>query len=315
MSISVRSILSLEAQSGPINIKDRARKHGVKSLRALLASTVARHHHRTLYGKFGPLGKQTGPITLSSDAWVMPTEVGVVKSALTLESSAEVTYAAIVEYIAVRVDRPNETYDDPYVIVSVTTLNPNHRGADELVALRKIGPLEDVLPHKIYSDTTTIWEDRIAGGTGIKVTIAAWDYDSGSPGEVRRKIEKKLKEFAEKGSDAIAAAYGEGDDKAEEIAGSAETTWALRLLSLGIVELFGLADDQIGRVNVDVPLSEIRKLSTQEGYNARRIIQDGLEFTHKVSVEGKGGRYTVWFRVRGFKIPPILITRPEPGEG
>ncbi|MFD0364084.1 hypothetical protein ACFQZZ_21780 [Nocardia sp. GCM10030253] len=275
-------------------------------MRALLASVAAHEHHRALYGKFGPLGKSIGPIGLSDGAWVMPTEVGLVVAQLgNWDCSAYVTHVAKVEYLAVRVDRPNETYDDPYIIFGVTTLNPNHRGVDELVAVRKIGPLDDVSRRKVYSETTTIWEDRIVSGTGIQINIGAWDYDLGSPGEVRKAIEKKAKEYAEKGAKAIGAAFRSGEKEADLIVDSEIGNLALQLLSLGLVEVFDLGDDRIGQVNVDVPLSEIKALSTQEGYNARRIIADGLEFTHKVSVESEEGRYTVWFRVMGREVPPI----------
>lgn len=103
--------------------------------------------------------------------------IGIGRTQQAITPYPEVTYAPIVEYIGMMVGDPNEEYDDPYLIITVMTLNPLGKGGDETVRVVKIGPLEDVDSGGAeYGETQTLWEDQIIGGTGIQVVVAAFDY-------------------------------------------------------------------------------------------------------------------------------------------
>ncbi|MBB4912718.1 hypothetical protein [Actinophytocola algeriensis] len=307
MTASLRAMMARDVSSTTSRLRQRLNEHGTDSVRALIASIVATEEHRNNYcAEFGPLGAVTQPVTPVADGFQLPTVSGriLIRSG-GWQPHPEVTYVPIVEYIGLQVIEPNETYDDPYVIFSVTTLNPNHTGDDDLAAVAKIGPLDDIAEDAVVPDTITIWEDRIVAGTGIKVTAAVFDQDLGDPDEVREKIEEKVKEYARKGASAIATAFGAGGDEAGQIAGSELVTWGARIISLGIVELFGLGDDVIGRDSKEIGLAELVRLHDQAAFDAAvKIGPGGMKYTHTLEAKGDG-HYIVYFRVRSAKVGPI----------
>lgn len=311
MPTIARAAISEDPLSDSPSIRDHLAAHRVSSVRSLRASVVAHAAYRQCYGRFGPLGRAARPILKGGDEYTLTTELGRIR---VLNDGfipwPEVTFGSIVEYVGLRIIEPNETFDDPYTIFSVFTLNPMNRGVDELVSAKKIGPRDDVAEGRDLADTHTIWGGQIIGGTGIKIAIISYDHDMGDPDHVRATIEEKIKEYAKEATEAIVTAFGAGSDEAEEIAGSEIVTWIARLASLGIVELLGLGDDEIGRDTRDIGTRELARLSTQEGYDAAvKFTPDGIEYTHKSDILSKNGHYVVYYRVRTTQIPP---TPPPP---
>lgn len=318
MTISMASILAHDPVTQTPGIRQRAVIHQVKTLRRLAYSIVAREAYQRCYASVGPLGEVVGPPVSAGDEFrlntaagrirVLSAPIGAVSPGITFQGITaypEVTYQPKLEYVGLRINEPNEIYDDPYVIVCAVTLNPMGSG-DQLVSVKKIGPYEDLEEAHDYGDTTTVWEGQLIGGTGLKVLIYAVDHDSGDSDDVRDAIEEKLREYVKKGVEAVAAAFGAGGSETDKIAGSDLVTWGARLASLGLVEVFDLGDDEIGRTQVELLMKEIIFLSDQANVDAvKKVSPDGLIYTHPVELRSREGRYTIYMRASCMEIPPI----------
>ncbi len=319
MPIQTRAVFGEDPLTNSLQARAHLDAHRVSSIRNLQASVAAYRSHRACYGRFGPLGRITQSPTRTGDEFSLATELGrirVLNNGFT--AWPEVTYGPIVEYAGLRIVEPNEQWDDPYTIFSVFTLNPMNRGVDELVSVKKIGPRKDLAEGVDFRDTHTVWGNgQVIGGTGIKIAIVAYDQDLGDPDDVRAAIEEKVKEYAREATEAIAVAFGAGSEEAEKIAGSELVTWAARLVSIGIVELLDLGDDEIGHHTRDFGLRELAELGTQDGYDAAvKFTPGGIEYTHQADLKSKNGHYIVYYRVRTVQIPatpapPVLQGGPD----
>lgn len=308
--IVLSSLLKRDIVSEGPSLRKRCADYGVMSIRALVASILAREYHYRLYGVYGELGEPISPIQ-PIDAGYSQDYVGGRINILDNNNflpTAEVTCGGKVEYVGFRCNEPNESVDEPYIIFSVVSLNPHFDGRDSLVAVNKIGPLDNVREGNVVGDVQTVWQGRVPG-TGLKIALGVFEHDLGDPDDVREEIETKLREYAQKAASAIAQAYGAGTVEAEQIAGSEIVTWAVRILSLGITEILDLGDDEIGRQSEEVPQPIIRKYSNQDEYSASLLRNDeGLVYNYKKEVVSDEGNYSIYFRVSGFEIGPI--TRP-----
>jgi hypothetical protein len=225
--------------------------------------------------------------------------------------TAEVTFGGKVEYVGFRCNEPNESVDEPYIVFSVVSLNPHFDGRDSLVAVHKIGPVENVKEGDVVGDVQTVWQGRVPG-TGLKVAVGVFEHDLGDPDDVREEIETKVKEYAQKAASAIAQAYGAGAVEAEQIAGNEIVTWVARIASLGIVEILDLGDDEIGKQTAEVPQPTVIKYSNQEEYSASLQRNDeGLVYNYKLEAVSDEGNYSIYFRVSGFSMGPVSRT-PDP---
>lgn len=311
MAISARSIISRDVMVAN-SVRARADLHQVTSLRDLLVSIVGRECNNRVFAELGPIGAPTGPIRSNGDnSWLLPTRighVGVSRQALEWIPLPFATLRVVVEYVGLRVNEPNEKYDDPYLICAVTTLNPNASGVDEQVKVIKVGHLNDVDEGRIFARTITMWDGQLIAATGIQISALGMDFDSGDPDDVKEEVEASIKEAVAEGSAAIGQAFGVGADEARMIAGNDVVTWAARIFSVGIVEVLGLGDDRIGEYHLPIRLGALEGLKRNQGYENAKQITGDMEYTHALPLVSQDGNYTAYFRVETQTIPPIEVT-------
>jgi hypothetical protein len=308
--ISLRSMLNTDdslndpsSNEAPSwSVRSRCTKYGAKSVRELAASIIAKKHHRDLFGVWGLLGASVTPGVVSADGGYTQEYEGGRIDVLDHDPHAPkgTSYLkAIVEYIGLRVNEPNETYDDPYIIFSVVNLNPDRLGQDNLEKVIKVGPLDDIDEGVVIGAPQTVWEGRVPG-TGITVTAGAFDYDMGDPDDVKEEIETKLREYIQNALSAIGQAYGAGEEEAEAVLGSDIATWALGIFSLGITEILDLGDDYIGAKTQEIVPNTLRRLVNEADYQASlTTTTEGYTYNYKLDIASREGDYSVYFRVRG----------------
>ena len=315
-TMSLRQELDLGDDVAPLSVATLAHEREVQSVRQLVADRRIADHHRRWYGNLGHFGKPVGTVTEVEGGYRREFEAGALQVMETdgLRPSAVAQWAPLVEYVGLRCNEPNESSDEPYVIFSVIALNPEFDAVDKLLTVKKIGPIPNVVDGEVVPDVLTVW-DGISGGNGLKIAIGVFEEDEGDPEDVRAKIEEKLREYAKQGAAAIAQAYGAGAAQGEQVAENEAFNWGLRLLSLGLVDLLGLGDDEIGSVNVEVPLSRIQKVDNEHVEAFHQSLQrttEGVVYTDKVDVSSDEGGYSVYFRIRSRKIGPIDTVPPLP---
>jgi hypothetical protein len=286
----------------------------VKTVRALIASTVARAYHRDRhFERFGLLGAATGPVVTSENGYRMPTDLGQIDIAMDFKPSGKVTYNVTVQFVGMQINETNETYDEPYLVVGVVTLAPEFSDDDELdqlVTSQLIQvPGEDHKKDYVFADTQTLWrQGQLVGGTGIKIIVFGYEEDSGDPDEVAKDINAYLKQKTKEGAQAVGAAFGVGQE-AGAIADSPELQWFLTVVSVGLAGWVG--DDAVGYKSLEIPVSELKKLAAiGDGFPASlKTGPGGIKYNQAVEVSGDG-KYTAYFRVSVAEIPPMEI--PEP---
>lgn len=155
----------------------------------------------------------------------------------------------------------------------------------------------------------TIYHGPVAGVTGILIGAAVFEHDHGDPKVVRGAINDALLKVAGEAGSAIGSAVGAGAAAGDAFAKSDITKWRARVLSVGIVDALGLADDKIGYKTIEVSPSRIETLVNQTTFNAslvRDVLPDGKTFNFPANyeqlIEGGDAKYQVYFRVRGDRV-------------
>ncbi|WP_144409253.1 hypothetical protein [Pseudoxanthomonas suwonensis] len=311
-ALSIRSLAPLVVSQG---LQGQANVHGVDSARALLASVVARECHRKHYNEFGLLGAASGPIAPTEYGYFLTTDLGGIE-VREFKATPKVAFRIIVQFVGLEIVETNETYDEPYMVMSVVTLAPefgDDENADKLVASQFIKvPGEDHKRGYVFADTRTVWKNgMLIGGTGIKVAIFAYEEDSGDPDKVAKEIEGYLREKAKQISQAIGNALDAGTESAG-ILGSPEFQLFIEVLSFGIASL--VEDDAVGYSSCEINVSDLKKLAalSQEEFVAKlKTGPKGIKYNYTLDVKGDGA-YRIYFRVSAAEVPyqdpPIPVT-------
>lgn len=250
------------------------------------------------------LGGAQGHVVAIQEGYRLNTELGYI-DIRDYKPVPYVTYNITVQFVGLQINETNETYDEPYLIMSVITLAPDFLDGDQMVATQKIEvPGDDHPAGYVFADVNTIWkEGQLIGGTGIKVALFAFEEDSGDPDEVEAAIHDYLKKKAEQSAAAIGQAFNAGAG-ATSVLNSPEFEWFLKGASLGLAGW--VADDEVGYASVEVALSEIKELVklSKAGTFAESLTTgpDGMKYNYTRPVGGDG-KYTIYFRVSANEIP------------
>jgi len=305
--VSLKTVLSADPTH---DLRAQLDIHGVRGARALTASVIANACHRSHFGEFGLLGPTIPPIVPAGDEYRLNTFLGHVHvQPLDWKPWPTVTYGLRVQFVGLEILETNETYDEPYIVMAVVTLAPEFSAAgdeDKLVASKLIKvPGDDHPAGYVFADVQTVWnEGQLIGGTGIKVAVFAYEEDSGDPDEVAEAIEQYLKEKAQQGAQAIASAYDAGAS-ATAIMNSPEFQWFVKIISLGLAGW--VADDEVGYRSLEIPMSEIKKLTQLDDAAFAASLKtgpDGMKYNYDMTVSGDG-KYRVYFRVSAVEIPGV----------
>lgn len=309
------SLLHTLASEPTRRLREHCSHHGVTSVRALLASIIAKAHHRKHFEQFGLLGAAVGPVVPTEMGFRLNTELGSIEIQ-DFKPTSKVSYLVTVQFVGLQINETNETYDEPYVVVGVVSLAPELAlggQLDQLVASQLVQvPGEDHSAGYVFPDTQTIWrQGQLIGGTGIKITAFAYEEDSGDPDEVAEAINDYLREKVQQGAQAIGNAYQVGAE-ATAVANSPELQFLLTGISLGLAGWMG--DDEVGYKSLELRLSEIKELAAippDDFPNTLLTGPGGMKYNRSFPVGDDGeGRYTVYFRVSAVRVEGIDV--PEP---
>lgn len=247
---SVREIVKKVGVIGsPVSLRSVARERKVDSLLALSASLDIEEVYRQKGGQFG-FGPPVGGVSLTSDgSYVQNYELGFATKPLGAPPGFFETYEASVQVAAVKcfgTEDPSGE-DEPYLVVSVISVNPNFKGEDELLTT-KIIRAEGVRTGDTFGNGQTIGTEKVVAGEGLRIHLALFEHEHGEPEKVREEIEKILKEAVKKGAEALVKAVAGGDvplgGTVGEITDNPLVIALTRGLSAAIAPL--IADDQIG---------------------------------------------------------------------
>ncbi|AHV95257.1 hypothetical protein [Paenibacillus sabinae] len=203
--------------------------------------------------------------------------------------------------------------DEPYVIISIISVNPNFGGTDTLVQTTRTEILEHVKAGAVIFENRTIGDISAFPGSGIKIHVAIFDHEHGDANALRNKINNVLEDAARKGSGALAAAAAANDPKLAGTVGDITNfevggVKPFNILTYGVAGLLTelLADDLIGEHEFYIPAADIVEWSNPEKYNSSlRTSPDLIRFNVPQRPEdeflfsGGGGSYKIYFRVAG----------------
>lgn len=316
------SLRELGIQNGQnqtnVSMRALAGSHGATSLQATAISQSFRTYHLSRGGAFGALGRERGNIKLTSDGgYRQDYQLGAVKLVAGQPKEVE-SVDALVEFMGLECFNVNDPvvpivtphpHDEPYVIISIILLNPSLLGKDELVKTVKL-QLDSVRPGEVVGSPTTIYHGPVPGVTGLLIAAFVFEEDQGNPKVVRDAIHDALLKLANDAGSAIGAALGAGAGAGDAFANNELTKWTARILSHGLTEALGVADDKIGQKTMEIAPSRIAELSDQAIFNrslVAGVLPDGRKFNYPIDykqhISGNSARYQVYFRVRGDRNP------------
>ena len=226
------------------------------------------------------------------------------------------SYAASVEIAAIKcfgTEDPSGE-DEPYLIISVISINPNFAGEDELVTT-KIVRADNIHAGDMFAVGQTIGSAKIVAGDGLRVHMALFEHEHGSPEDVRKQIEDTIREAVKKAAQTLTTL---ADVPLAGSLGEVASNPIVIALTEGLSALITplLADDQIGGEKVlplkasqlvDLALDETKPESVQ-GFQKSLMttpeIGPDIEFNFPADhedrrwlFEGGGGSYKVYLKV------------------
>jgi hypothetical protein len=338
IDLAVKSGLSPNAP-----LSDLLSRYGVSSLRDALAAYNIQEHYRRLGGVWGDLGAPVGGLQTNTGSGYSQTyQLGVITAQdfdkVPIGSrriGAQVTLAGIRCF-----GTAGAGSDELYAIISITNINPNNSGTDQLVATMRTPIQEGVKPGSAVFRGITLTGPATAGtpggaigfpGTGLRIHVALFEHDNGDPDELRDDIQAALEDAAKKGSAALAGASASNDQSLGgmaqdfvnlDIGGFKPFKWALGAVSGVLADILG--DDLIGEYEFVVPAAVFQdwcedQVVDENGLHFPRLdasMRWPSELTGGIGVnwpreneehifDGEGASYKVYFQ-----IVPILMEIP-----
>lgn len=332
----MNSARELMRRAGGRSLRALAAAYGVGSVRDTMAAYLIADHHRRTGRAFGPLGAAVGGLVRRADGgYAQSTELGVLELGDVVNENTrsfrtikvKITLAAVKCF-----DTDDPGGDELYVVLSVTSIDPNYGGVDKLVFTTRTEIHDDV------HDDAVLFEERTLGpeeplafpGSGIRIHVAVYDHEHGDADEIRDPIHTVLDDAARKGAQALAGAAAGGDPRMAGAAGDITEfevggVEPFKLLTLGMADLIAKAfsDDLIGEHEYVIPASQIVEWAEQDkdtgalpryeaSFRTSPDLPRRVQFNWPPSPEeehmfsGGGGNYKVYFRIQ-----PII--RVEPG--
>lgn len=273
-------------------LSDLLSHYGVSSLRDALAASNIRDHHRRLGGVWGDLGAPVGNLQANTGSgYSQNYQLGVITTqdfdkvpVGSRRIAAHITLAGIRCF-----GTAGAGSDELYAIISVTNINPNYSGTDQLVTTMRTPIQEGVQPGSVAFRAITVTGPVAAGapggaigfpGTGLRIHVALFEHDNGDPDKLRDDIQAALEDAARKGSAALAGAAASGDQSlggaAQDfvnlnIGGFKPFKWALGAVSNVLAGVLG--DDLIGEYEFVVPAAVF-----QDWCEEQVVDENGLHF-------------------------------------
>jgi hypothetical protein len=320
--VTLRSLLSIH-------------KSTIPSLRALLAS----HEMFKKYVKVGAGVGALGPLTsgvsqTETGSYRINTELGFLDLSPGSPPVAMGEYNASVELAAVKCIGTEDpggleatAEDEVYGFVSLFSLLPTNQ---EQVNTHRLNTIEHVKAGEVIFKNTPIGIiNLIAGTNGFKIHVTLWDEEVSGPPE---NSQEKINEAIQKGIAGVAAGSGAITAVAPNpvtgiiavgaaaIAAAMEVEWVRD----GVGFLTGwlseaLQDEKIGEKEFKVSPAQLKKWSTQEGFDASLKSQvPGLpsdvsfnfpeDYDNPDWIFSEGGAtYKVFFKVKGQHVDPFPI--------
>ena len=324
MTISLKSIATATAQEvsnlNTTSLKSLLAYYGANSILTLDASQKMRAFYKNVGRDYGFLGAEKD-LVINKGSNVVSRKYALGETTIRTQGKDDSVEGTITTGVQIyftglkcfeksdkKILGKNKS-DEPYVIISVIRLNPILQAEkDELVKTIKIGPFGKVTSGKVIDVPQVIYAGAVPGNAGIFVSATVFENDKGNPEEVRKAIEAKIQEYAAQAAAAIATALGAGQAGAGDFGKNKVAEFAAYILSLGIVSLLGLGDDEIGTHNFRCTPTEVIALKEQTYFD--NSLHSGITTTPFnypknpaeiiVKPEGKG-KYQVYFEVKGFE--------------
>ncbi|MEU6622035.1 hypothetical protein ABZ926_14880, partial [Streptomyces litmocidini] len=294
------------------------------------AQAVVRDCYRRTGGSLGPLGEPIGALKRGDGIARQEYLLGsITLSVADLIPKVETHYEAKVKLAAVKcfgTEDPGGT-DETYVVVSLTAIDPNRAGSDQLVQTFRTEIDNNVEGGKVFFKERNIGAVRAFPGSGIRVHVAIFDHESGDANQIRDKIHAFLKDAAKQGAQLLAGAAAGGDPRLAGALGDVTNfeiggVKPFELLTFGLSDLIAnaLADDLIGEHEFVIPAPNIVELTDPDRFTAsfRRhpeTLGSDVQFNwprtdaDEVLFSGGGGSYKVYLT-----ITPVTVTEPtQPG--
>ena len=322
--------ISLMAEDGqtPMMIGPPWEVTGVATEAAISNISISRiqRFYRGTGGSLGPLGPPAGDIVRNSNGGVSQQYLlgEIHLNDIDGVAQGSTQFEVEVELSAVKcfgTEDPGGT-DETFVIVSLTSINPNFSSGDSLVLTQRTEIINNVTGGAVIFKKRPVGRVRATGG-GLKIHVAIFDHESGDANDLRDQIHRVLEDSARQGAQLLAGAAAGGDQRLAGAVGDVTEfevggVKPFKILTLGIADLLAdlLSDDLIGEHEFIIPAQNIKNLADQEVFNVscRRKPQElgaDVQFNWPVReadeplLSGGGGSYKVFFT-----ITPIKITRP-----
>lgn len=327
---SVRNIVRRERSGGNhISLKRIFNRRNVTSLQTLVAALDIEDVYRQKGGQFGVGSPISFTAKNAAGTYVQNYQVGYAVKPLGGPPEFFTLYKASIQLAAVKCFGAEDDWseeDEPYLIVSVFSVNPNFDGEDSLV-MTKVIRANRIKPGDIFGQALTIGNISVVAGDGIRIHMALFEQEGGDPEEVKAAIERELREAVKKGAQALATAVAGGDiplgGVGEKIGDHPITLFITSGLSSIIAPL--IADDVLGEKVLHIPASELINIaidptdkSSRARFNSSVMTTPELgpgvrfnfpkdHFDRRWLFEGGGGSYKVYLKVTPLVEPKPII--------
>lgn len=296
----------------------------------VVANSIRNFYRRT-GGSLGPLGAPVSNIQSRPDgSYVQNYQLGVItldNPNATPESFTQ--YGTSVTISAVKCFGTEDPggVDEPFVIVSLISVNPNFGGTDTLVLTKRTEILENVKAGDVIFERRTIGDVIGFPGSGIRIHVAIFDHEHGDADELRKKINAVLEDVARRGANALAGAAAANDPKLAGAIGDITSfevggVKPFSILTAGIADLITdvLADDLIGEYEFFIPAQDIKEWADDPAKYAASLktspdLPSRIRYNWPPKAEdehlfsGGGGSYKIYFNIQGYKIVRSLESK------
>ena len=326
----MRSVVDFATKCGlgsrPISVNSLVRRFAAKSVRDAIATHSIKDFHRRTGADYGPLGVPIGGVQKAADgSYQQQMQLGSIRlTDFSASPTGQTEYFAQVTLSAVKCFGTQDIGpDEPYAVISLFSINPNHIGTDKLVKTIRTEIQENVHPQDTIFKMRTLG-DLIPAGGGIGIHVAIWDHESGDADDIRDKIAAAIEDAVKKGAAAIASAAA-ADDPAVSAGTIGKVTdfevagiKPFHILTLGIASLISeaLADDLIGQQFFFIPADNIVNLAEQPKFEASIRKNPELPFDVQMNWPPRpedeplftdgAGTYKAYFLIKGLKLISVV---------
>jgi hypothetical protein len=325
---SARELFAKAGIAGPLfSSRELTRKFGVDSLRKVAVGFPIQDFHRRTGGSLGPLGARVGGIRINEQGlYQQDYQLGhITMSNVGDFPKAFTTYEAIVTLSGVRCFGTEDPggEDEPYVVITLLTVNPNFGGIDDLLKFTSTEILEGVTPRReVIFKERTLGRVRAFPGSGIKIHVAMFDHEHGDADLIREKIRAQAGEAVKSAAQSIAAAAAADDPRLNGPIGDLGEFEILgikpfKLLTGFIADALGLGDDLIGEHEFIIPAANIAELTDPAKYQASLRTNPDLDPDvrynwprrpeEEVLFDRGGASYKIYFKIQGIGPIPVPL--------